>query len=175
MSRRLIADTRWRTARTAAAMVAVLFAAPIVRAQNGSLPLGTPAPGAQVETLDGAPVDLKQYIGRTPVLIEFWATWCEQCEALEPAIRAAAAKYGTQVKFLGVAVSVNQSPARVKRFAEQHKLPLEVLYDRRGNATGAYAVLATSTVVVVDRAGKIVYTGQGGDQNIDAAIQKALK
>jgi TATA-box binding protein (TBP) (component of TFIID and TFIIIB) len=28
--------------------------------------------------------------------------------------------------------------------------------------------------VVVDRSGKVVYTGVGGTQNIDAAIRKAL-
>jgi ribosomal protein S5 len=35
-------------------------------------------------------------------------------------------------------------------------------------------VPATSYVVVVDRSGKVVYTGVGGTQNIDAAIRKAL-
>ena len=41
-----------------------------------------------------------------------------------------------------------------------------------GEATGAYDVPATSYVVVVDRTGKIVYTGVGGDQGpkIEAAI-----
>jgi hypothetical protein len=35
-------------------------------------------------------------------------------------------------------------------------------------------VPATSYVVVVNKAGKIVYTGVGGTQNLDAAIRKAL-
>ena len=36
-------------------------------------------------------------------------------------------------------------------------------------------VPATSYVVVTDRTGKVVYTGLGGEQDIEAAIQKALK
>jgi predicted transcriptional regulator len=49
-----------------------------------------------------------------------------------------------------------------------------VVFDTDGAATDAYAVPATSYVVVVDRAGKIVYTGLGGEQKLEAALQKAL-
>jgi hypothetical protein len=47
------------------------------------------------------------------------------------------------------------------------------VFDRRGNATGAYEVFATSTIYMVDTTGKIVYEGTGGDQDIEAAIAKA--
>ena len=53
--------------------------------------LGTRAPAVVVQDLDGKPVDLGQYIGKKPVLLEFWATWCEICEALLPTVRAAQA------------------------------------------------------------------------------------
>lgn len=160
--------------------LALLAAAPVAivapqraAAQEVGLPVGTTAPAALLETLDGKPVNLGQYLGKTPVVLEFWATWCSNCEKLEPAMRAAAAKHGRRVKFVGVAVSVNQSPERVRRYAAAHRLPLEVLYDRKGDASEAYDVPATSYVVVIDRAGKVVYTGVGGDQDIEAAIRKA--
>ena len=63
---------------------------------------------------------------------------------------------------------------RIKAFREAHKMTQEIVYDRRGNATDAYEVPATSYVVVVDAKGKVVYTGLGSDQDIDAAIRKAL-
>ncbi|MFL5578090.1 MAG: TlpA family protein disulfide reductase [Gemmatimonadaceae bacterium] len=143
-------------------------------AQELGLAVGSRAPAAVVESLDGKPVDLGAWIGKTPLLIEFWATWCPNCKELEPALVAAQRKYGGRVKFVGVAVSVNQSPELVRRYATKHALPVEVLFDRKGTATDAYDVPATSYVVVIDRAGKIVYTGQGGDQNLDAALGKAL-
>ena len=127
-----------------------------------------------MESLDGKPVTLERWVGETPVLIEFWATWCPQCKELEPTMIAAQKKYGARVKFLAVAVSVNQSPELVKRYATKHALPAEVLFDRKGAATDAYDVPATSYVVVLDRTGKVVYTGQGGTQNLDRALAKAL-
>ena len=159
----------------AASLLAASAALAPVAAQSVGLPVGTVAPAAAVQTLDGKPVDLKQYMGKVPVVIEFWATWCPNCEELEPALKALATKYGDKVKLLGVAVSVNQSPARVKAYAQKHGLPLEVLWDHDGNATDVYAAPATSYVVVIDAAGKVAYTGLGGKQNLDAVVAKLVR
>jgi thiol-disulfide isomerase/thioredoxin len=145
----------------------------IARAQDSGLAIGSKAPSALLQTLDGKPVDLAQ-IAKGPAVIEFWATWCENCEALLPAMQKAHATYGNRVKFVAVAVNVNQSVNRVKLHAEKHNVPGEQLYDTKGDATGKWDVPATSYVVVLDKTGKVVYTGVGGDQNIDAAIKKAL-
>jgi thiol-disulfide isomerase/thioredoxin len=158
-----------------AVAVALSLATSVAGAQEElGIKLGSKAPTAAVETLDGKPADLSQYIGKTPVLIEFWATWCGNCKQLEPALHAAHKKYGDKMKFVGVAVSVNQSPERVKAYAQRHAIPMDMFYDRKGFATDVYEVPATSYIVVVDASGKVVYTGLGGDQNIEAAVLKAL-
>lgn len=144
------------------------------RSQDLGVEIGSTAPPAKVYTLDGKEADLAQYIGKTPVLIEFWATWCPNCKELEPTLVEAAKKYGNRVKFVGVAVSVNESPERVKAFVAKHGLPGDQYFDTKGNATGAYDAPATSYVVVIDKAGKVVYTGLGGKQDLEAAIKKAL-
>jgi thiol-disulfide isomerase/thioredoxin len=163
-------------ARLAFALAAGAFtlAAPrALRAQDTGLPLGSKAPSAVVTTLDGKPVNLAD-VAKGPAVIEFWATWCENCEHLLPALKRAHATYGNRVKFVGVSVSVNQSPKRVQLHVAKYGVPGVQLYDTQGNATGAWDVPATSYVVVLDKAGKVVYTGVGGDQDLDAAIRKAL-
>jgi thiol-disulfide isomerase/thioredoxin len=152
----------------------LLLASPLSAQDEVGIKRGSAAPGAVLEKLDGTSVDLKSYIGKGPVLLEFWATWCPNCKALEPAMHAAAKKYAGKIKLVGVAVSVNQSVERVKAYAEKHELPLEVLWDRKGYASDAYEVPATSYIVIIDAKGKVVYTGVGGDQDIDTAIKKAL-
>jgi thiol-disulfide isomerase/thioredoxin len=160
-------------AATTLALVAIVPATRL-SAQDMGIELGTRGPGAAVETLDGKPADLSQFVGKTPVLIEFWATWCGNCRELEPHVKAMHAKYGAQVQFLAVAVSVNQSAERVKAYVEKHGVPGTHFFDRKGTATGAYDVPATSYVVVLDKSGKVVYTGLGGDQDLEKAIKKAL-
>ncbi len=163
---------RWMQLAATAFLVALLPGSP--ETVHAQLEVGTKAPAAVVSTLDGAAIDLSSFIGDKPVLLEFWATWCPQCKALEPKLAAAARKYGDRVRFVAVAVSINQSPARVKAYAERHEIPMTFVFDTKGNATGAYDVLATSTILVIDSKGTIVYTGSGGDQDIEAALGKAF-
>jgi thiol-disulfide isomerase/thioredoxin len=152
---------------------ASLLAPRAAAAQDTGLPVGAAAPSAMLQTLDGKTVDLAQ-VAKGPAVIEFWATWCENCEHLLPAMQRAAAKYGKRVSFVAVAVSVNQSPKRVQLHVAKHKVPGVQLFDTRGEATGKWDVPATSHVVVLDKRGRVVYTGVGGDQDIEAAIRKAL-
>jgi thiol-disulfide isomerase/thioredoxin len=155
------------------ALAATLALPSALHAQSG-VATGSRAPAAAVETLDGKPASLGSYVGTGPVLIEFWATWCGNCKELEPAMAAAQKKYGAKVRFVTVAVGVNQSAERVRRHAAAHAVPGTLYYDRTGAAADAYDVPATSYIVVLDKSGKVVYTGVGGDQNVDAAVRKAL-
>ncbi len=155
------------------AAVFVAAAAPAAQAQLG-IEVGSKAPPARVQTLDGRVADLSQVIGKAPIVMEFWATWCPSCKQLEPELQRLHAKYGSTVAFVGIAVSVNQKPPLVQRYLERHPMPWTHFYDYEGEATGAYDVPATSYIVILDRSGTVVYTGLGGDQRLERVIA-ALK
>jgi thiol-disulfide isomerase/thioredoxin len=157
----------------AVALVVTTFASPAV-AQESGIAVGERAPAARVQSLSGGFTDIGKYVGKTPMVIEFWAFWCPNCKELEPSLMTLEKKYGKRVKFLGVAVSVNESIERVKGYVSKHGYRHETVYDAEGHATEAYDVPATSYVVIVDAAGKVVYTGLGGKQNLEPAILKVL-
>jgi thiol-disulfide isomerase/thioredoxin len=140
------------------------------QAQEAGIAVGARAPIVTVDDLDGTPVDLGRYIGRQPLLFEFWATWCEVCQALLPAVRAAHATFGDRVEFFGINVTVNQSPERVRKYLGEHRPPFHTLYDREGAATRAYQAPTTSFIVIIDRAGKVAYTGVGDTQDLATAL-----
>ena len=162
--------------RTIAAIIGALagssLATPAI-AQDLGIEVGSQAPAVIVHSLDGKQVDLAQYIGKTPMLIEFWATWCANCRELMPALLEAEKKFGKKVKFVALAVAINQSPERVRRYIAAHPLPHETYYDTDGKAAGAFDAPATSYVVVLDKGGKVVYTGLGGKKDLEAALKKA--
>lgn len=156
--------------------VGLLVMTPLVAsAQESGIAVGSDAPGAAVETLDGKAIDLADYVKKGPTLLQFWATWCSNCKALEPRINAAIRKYEGRMKFVAVAVSVNQTVDRIKAYRDKYRMAHDIVYDRKGYAADAYEVAATSYIVVVDGKGKVVYTGLGSDQDIEAAVARALK
>jgi thiol-disulfide isomerase/thioredoxin len=156
------------------ALITLSAAASLSAQEELGIKLGAKAPDAVVQTLEGKDAKLSTYLGKGPVVLEFWATWCENCKELEPQVLSLAKQYAGKVTFVGVAVSVNQSAARVQTYAAKHAFTWPVFFDTHGAASEAYDVPATSYVVVVNAAGIVVYTGLGGDQDLAKAIRKAL-
>jgi peroxiredoxin len=156
-------------------IVLLLILAPVVsraEAQEVGLAVGSTAPAVTVKDVEGTPVNLGEYLGKQPLFLEWWATWCEQCETLLPRVRAAHAEVGDKVAFFGINVAVNQTPERVRRYIESHKPPFRTLYDGEGESTRAYAAPTTSYVVIVDRAGRVAYSGTGGEQDFLGTLRR---
>lgn len=164
---------RRRTITVAAWLLLGTQAVPAA-AQDVGLPLGEVPAAVQLEDLDGNTVDLAMIVGKKPVLIEFWATWCPLCEALEPRIRAAKQQHGDALEVLIIAVGVNQTPRSIRRHVDKHAPPGALLFDARGRAARAYKAPSTSYVVALDADGRVVYTGVGEDQDIAGAARKAV-
>lgn len=151
--------------RTIAAFSFVLFFTSTAWAQPVALPNGAEAPGLLLERIDGGSLDLSAVIGRKPVLLEFWATWCEKCEALHPHMLDAWEQFSDRVEFVGIAVGVGQGKRGVRRHLDKQPLPFPMTWDGEGEAVRAYEVMLTSTIVVVDATGRVAYTGTGKDQD----------
>lgn len=180
-TRGLANRTNVRTSRSILPALSVLFTAVAALAtgtplhgQDVGLPVGDVPEAVQLEDLDGNTFDFASVVGRKPVLIEFWATWCPLCEALEPRIEAAKQTHGDALEVIIVAVGINQSPRTIRRHIEKHPAPGRMLFDARGRAARAYRAPTTSYVVALDAAGRVVYTGVGDEQDIAAAAAKAV-
>ena len=136
---------------------------------------GSVVDSIQLDDLDGETVDLGDRFGRKPVLLEFWARWCENCEALAPQLDAAWEKYQDRVDFFAVAVGVGQNPSSIRRYLNRHPIPFPVLWDEHGKGVRAFMTPATSYIVIVDGEGRVAYTGIGPDQNVEQAILGVLR
>jgi len=154
----------------------LLLVPAVLRAQDIiGIPVGETPPAVTLENLNGDSVALSQWIGKKPVIVEFWATWCPICAELLPRMEAAQKKFGDRAEFLVVAVAVNQSKNSVRRHLEKHPMPFTFLWDGNGAAVRAFDAPSTSYVVVLDVTGRVVYTGVGADQDIEAALEKRVR
>ena len=155
------------------ALAALALASRRATAQEGGIALGAEAPSARVVTLDGKSVNLADYYDGKPVVLEFWATWCPLCKKMEPAMEAARQRHGDDVVFVSVGVTANQTAERQREYADKQHLSGKFVFDAEGAALKAFSVPHTSYIVVIDKSRRVVYTGVGGSQDIEAAIKKA--
>jgi thiol-disulfide isomerase/thioredoxin len=141
---------------------------------EGGPVIGDKAPVVSVTDLDGKLVDLGTIIGKRPVLLEFWATWCGPCNELMPRVDSAHAAYGDRVTFVGINVSLGETPDGVRAWLARHKPAFQVLYDSAGTGARAYDIQATSTIVIIGADGRVAYTGVGAAQELSTVLGRVV-
>jgi cytochrome c biogenesis protein CcmG/thiol:disulfide interchange protein DsbE len=80
-------------------------------------PPGTPAPALRLPGLAGGQVDLAALRGR-PVVVNFWATWCEPCVREFPLLRQAAGSHRRD-RLAVVGVLSGDTPAAARPFVRR--------------------------------------------------------
>ena len=168
--------SQFKMLRAALLLWAGLAAARPLAAQleEGGPTLGSPAPVVATTDLDGRRVDLGAWIGKRPVLIEFWATWCVPCQELMPRVDSAFAQYRDRVQFLGINVAMNETVPGVRSWVLRHQPGFHVLFDSSAAAIRAYDIQATSTVIIIGADGKVAYAGVGAAQDLSGALRRLL-
>jgi cytochrome c biogenesis protein CcmG, thiol:disulfide interchange protein DsbE len=115
---------------------------------------GPPAPPLDANDLDGAKTDLARYRGH-PVIINFWATWCQPCRREMPSL----VRLHERLKGDGLvvlAVSIDADPQSVRKFLAETPLSFPVLLDPGRAAAERYGVVTIPSSFVLDQDGLVV-------------------
>lgn len=141
--------------------LAALFAAPALAQslrrpwpkQQPTPPLALPRYGSdRSDGSDGALWRLADLRGR-PVLLNFWASWCEPCRNEMPALELFAEAMRDR-GLVVVAINHRETDAAIARFMQAMSFDLPVLRDVDGAASRAFGVRAFPTSVLIGRDGR---------------------
>lgn len=134
-------------------------------AQNGSAPAASrqtatePLPDFTLPDQNGKPVSLHQFIGKKPVLLAFWATWCPHCVEAVPEINRMNADLSPGGKLQILALDYMESEKKVTAFIAAKRISYTVLMDRRGGVARKFHVVGIPTYILIDRSGNVVFRG----------------
>ena len=144
----------------AAAVVAVLFMGLGKDPQHIDSPLiGRVAPDFALKAVGtGQTIDLKEFRGK-PVVINFWATWCNPCWQEHPTLVANARMLQPNVQFLGVVFQDEES--KIMNFLNERGSAYPTLVDEKGKTAIAYGVGGVPETYFLDANGKIVAKYEG--------------
>ncbi|MEW6754862.1 MAG: TlpA disulfide reductase family protein [Candidatus Latescibacterota bacterium] len=158
-------------ARTAQNLGRLQAPAAVQLAEQGGLPLGTPAPAFDLPTTAGGRVSLAELRGRV-VVLDFWATWCGPCRPALRSLQDLSRRHeGSGVAVVGVCVS--SSPDQIAPFVLREALTFPVLLGEE-TVQAAYRVVALPTLFVLDRQGAIRYHHVGYAPGAEALVAETV-
>jgi thiol-disulfide isomerase/thioredoxin len=119
-----------------------------------------PAPTISVVDLAGNTVSLSDFAGR-PVLINFWATWCEPCLREMPSLERMQSRLGDKITV--VAISEDRGGSKtVEPFINKLGLKSFKTYlDPKSDAGRAFKVAGLPTSFLIDREGRVLGRVEG--------------
>lgn len=163
-----------RSATRAALALAVLLAA-AGRAAAGDPPAKVPV--FTLSDLDGKEWKSSQFAGK-PLIIDFWATWCNTCKETVPKLAELQDKYKAKGLTV-VGISVDKGSAeKVAKAAKKLGINYLVLLDKENTMGAVFGFNGIPSVYVFDRRGKLATAMPGYDpdqeKQLADAAEKAL-
>lgn len=130
---------------------------------------GEPAPAVEMVDFDGVDMTLAEYAG-TPVVLNFWATWCPFCIAEMPDFQTVSQDTLGDVAFLGV--NIQDDPGAAAQMATETGVTYRLTRDPQGVVYAAFGGIGMPTTVFVDADGIIreVITGQMSESELRSKI-----
>jgi len=156
-----------------AGVLALLWAALRVLGGTGlpQDPSGTPAPDFEAPLLGGGGSLALSDLKGTPVVLNFWASWCGPCKQEAPILAAAEKKWRDQgVVFLGVDAQDNEADALA--FDERYGIEYRSVVDPQGRIVVQYGVLGFPESFFIDADGVIraKYVGPIDEASLEAYV-----
>ncbi|MBN3522792.1 TlpA family protein disulfide reductase [Paenibacillus apiarius] len=137
--------------------------------------VGKLAPSFSLTSTNGAAYQVggKQ---NKPIFINFWASWCDPCQAEAPDLVKLYAKYKDRMEMLSVNVTSYDSEDKAKAFVKEYSLVNPVLLDEKGDVFKLYNGIAFPTNVLVDKNGVIreLFIGLRPPKDLEQAIEKLI-
>ncbi len=124
---------------------------------------------------DSIPLKLSDFRG-TPVVLNFWASWCTTCKEEQPLLESAWRRYKGQVQFIGLSHLDQDKNARA--WLQCYDVTYPNAPDLGGKAYNAYRIQGVPETYFIDADGNIVDYYVGAIPNgsiLDQLIQKLLQ
>jgi len=149
-----------------------------VNAQNTSslISVGKPASDFTINSVAGKPISLKDYRGKY-LLIDFWASWCPDCRALNPTMVALYNKYkGKNIEFLGV--SFDTDKIVLDKYLSTSGITWTQVSEfkkwKETTISKKYGIKWIPTIYIIDEKGKVVFTSLD-EKGIDEKLSELLQ
>jgi len=114
--------------------------------------VGDLAPNFEFLGEQGHLLQLSDFAG-TPVVLNFWASWCPPCRMEKPHFQQAFEEYGNDVKF--IVLNVDEPIEVARAYADEEGFTFPLYFDETNEGAAAFGVTAVPETFFIDADGVI--------------------
>ena len=131
---------------------------------------GQKFPDFTLESLDGEKITLSE-LANQPIVINFWATWCDPCKEEMPLFEAV---YSENSGIVVLGINYNEPANIIRRFVQERGITFPILLDADGKLAERFQVFGFPTTYFIDRDGILrgIYVGQLNEQLILSYLEE---
>ncbi len=134
------------------------------------------APNFKLEDLNGEYVELKNLLGKGPLLISFWATWCKPCVEELSEYKKLYSEYKAKgFNIIAISTDDEKTVAKVKPFVKSKDYNFTVLLDTNSEVARKYYVQNVPYTFLLDEKGNIVYSHLGYKKGDELQVKKKVE
>jgi peroxiredoxin len=133
------------------------------------------APDFNLPDMNGKNYQLSENLGKGPVLINFWATWCIPCREEMKKLKKIYQSYEDNgLQILSISIDDPKTVSKVKSFIKTNRYPFTVLLDTNSEVFQIYKGTNPPLSVLLDKEGKIVYDHTGYRKGDEKKLEEEI-
>lgn len=136
--------------------------------------LADPMPEFRLPNEQGQNVTLEELLGRGPILIDFWADYCQPCKLAMPALNELALKYDSLTVVL-VSIDAPKMQTKAKTYLKSKDFRFVTLFDADKILAKKLNVVNPPHTFILDNSGEIVYTHLGYEPGTEAEYELQIR
>ncbi len=134
-----------------------LIFAMLLPAASWAVKVGGTLPAFKGVDMKGHPVDLSKVIGKKPVALVFWTTWCPDCRRKLSEVNDLVKKWRHKgLVFVGINAGMNDSQEKAAALMKELKVDYPTVFDKTGALSEKYRIKKVFCMIVAAKDGTVM-------------------
>jgi len=133
-----------------------------------------PIPDFKLPDLNNQQVPVSELLGKGPILIDFWASWCAPCKTSMPYLHALAEKYDSLTVVM-ISIDAAKDISKAKNYLKGKNYKFLPLFDSEKSLAKRLNVSTVPHTFILDKTGEIIYSHVGFSPGMENAYEQIIR
>lgn len=129
----------------------------------------------KLKDLKGKEIELDSLLERGPVILDFWATWCNYCDEVLDILKDIKEEYKDKITVVALSWDTPKTASKIEPLVKSRGWDFLIAIDDGKKIGRSYGVLFLPTTFIITKEKGIVYKKVGYNPSEKEEIKKILK